>query len=548
MSMGASVFGSVGARASLAAMLLLAAPALAADPHASAGPHAHTPAPLFPLVGGRGQALPSVLRHPPPSNPHGEITIACERCHTPEGWTPLRDPLPFDHSEETRFTMTGRHVQAACRSCHLDLRFDRPDLLPDDCASCHLDVHRGQLGDDCRQCHTTQDFQLVRGVEIHARTAFPLTGSHLQIACESCHADDLDGAFAPLDPACFACHADDYERTANSLVDHPAAGFPTDCAACHTTLGFGSAVAFDHAAASGGFSLLGAHSRIECTACHNPGDLALLFQPASQDDCFACHAGDYERTANSPVDHVAAGFPTDCRQCHTLETWEGATVDHVAVSGGFPLVGAHLALACDACHSAPDFSVPGAPASPDDCVACHADDHQAAHPGFPTTCLDCHTTTAFQPATFDHVAVSGGFDLVGAHLALDCSACHVGPDFEPIWVPAGPNDCYTCHTDDYEAEHAGSGFPTTCLDCHTTDTWAGATFDHSAFFPIYSGEHEGEWADCQTCHTQPGNFGVFTCLTCHEHRQSEMDDKHDDVGGYVYESNACYSCHPDGEE
>jgi hypothetical protein len=27
-----------------------------------------------------------------------------------------------------------------------------------------------------------------------------------------------------------------------------------------------------------------------------------------------------------------------------------------------------------------------------------------------------------------------------------------------------------------------------------------------------------------------------------------MDDEHDDVGGYVYESTACYTCHPDGEE
>jgi hypothetical protein len=27
-----------------------------------------------------------------------------------------------------------------------------------------------------------------------------------------------------------------------------------------------------------------------------------------------------------------------------------------------------------------------------------------------------------------------------------------------------------------------------------------------------------------------------------------MDDKHDDVGGYRYDSNACFACHPDGRE
>ena len=47
---------------------------------------------------------------------------------------------------------------------------------------------------------------------------------------------------------------------------------------------------------------------------------------------------------------------------------------------------------------------------------------------------------------------------------------------------------------------------------------------------------------------QPASFEVFTCLTCHEHRRSEMDDEHDEVRGYVYESTACYSCHPDGED
>ena len=71
--------------------------------------------------------------------------------------------------------------------------------------------------------------------------------------------------------------------------------------------------------------------------------------------------------------------------------------------------------------------------------------------------------------------------------------------------------------------------------------------DHPQF-PIFSGRHAGEWDTCQTCHTQPASFEVFTCLTCHEHRRSEMDDEHDEVRGYVYESTACYSCHPDGED
>src|SRR5690606_15143164 len=127
-------------------------------------------------------------RKPGASHPHGDIAFPCEACHTPNAWTPLHDPLLFDHSEETRFVMTGKHEQLACASCHLDLRFDQPNFTADECASCHLDVHRGQLGDACQDCHNTQNFHLLNGQLIHAQTAFPLTGAHLQITCESCHA------------------------------------------------------------------------------------------------------------------------------------------------------------------------------------------------------------------------------------------------------------------------------------------------------------------------------------------------------------------------
>jgi hypothetical protein len=44
----------------------------------------------------------------------------------------------------------------------------------------------------------------------------------------------------------------------------------------------------------------------------------------------------------------------------------------------------------------------------------------------------------------------------------------------------------------------------------------------------------------------PGNFKHFNCLGCHEHSMSRMNGAHDDVRGYVYDSNACYNCHPTG--
>jgi hypothetical protein len=568
-------------------------------------------------LGGNGLALGD--------SPHGEISVACEACHTPTAWRPVRDTLLFSHSRQTDFPLTGRHEQVACQSCHLGLRFDEPEAFADDCQTCHLDVHRGNLGDDCARCHSTQDFRLTRGAEVHAQTAFPLTGAHLQVTCESCHAADQAGLFTALDPDCYACHAPDYAATAGATnaqggsFDHVAAGFPTDCAQCHTTLSFGGA-RFDHAAQTG-FNLIGAHAVADCAGCHTSPGLGLVFDAASEQDCIACHQADYQRAA--PLDHVAFALPTDCDQCHGLVTFEGARFDHAAQAGfalvgahmaapctschasgsfeplfdaagpddcqtcheadyarahadsafpttcqqchgttawegaafdhaaqtGFPLVGIHVSQPCTACHVDGSFEPLFTPAGADDCVECHQQDYAAGHPAgnFPTTCADCHQPTAtWEGATFDHQKQTG-FPLVGVHMSQPCTACHASGTFEPLFDPAGAQDCYACHADDYAAEHVGTGFPTTCTTCHALNSWQGATVDHPQF-PIYSGRHEGEWSSCQTCHTAPGSFEVFSCITCHEHNRAEMVDEHEDVGGFVYESTACYSCHPDGED
>jgi len=40
---------------------------------------------------------------------------------------------------------------------------------------------------------------------------------------------------------------------------------------------------------------------------------------------------------------------------------------------------------------------------------------------------------------------------------------------------------------------------------------------------------------------------VFDCLSCHPHDdKATTDSQHQGRNGYVYESNACYDCHPRG--
>jgi hypothetical protein len=106
-----------------------------------------------------------------------------------------------------------------------------------------------------------------------------------------------------------------------------------------------------------------------------------------------------------------------------------------------------------------------------------------------------------------------------------------------------------CHLDDYQGandpDHVAAGFPTDCQLCHNAadSGWDQGQFDH-IWFPIASGQHSG--FECSDCHPNPSNFAVFTCTTsCHP--RSETDDEHNEVPGYVYDSQACLSCHPDGE-
>jgi hypothetical protein len=188
---------------------------------------------------------------------------------------------------------------------------------------------------------------------------------------------------------------------------------------------------------------------------------------------------------------------------------------------------------------------------PTDCYACHRPAYDATRQpphsssGIGTSCANCHTTTTWPGGTYDHSVTT--FPLTGAHRTTPCQGCHADGVYR-----GKPSACLSCHQSDYDAttnpNHRAASFPTTCASCHTTTVWTGATFNHDGqYFPIYSGKHRGKWTSCAQCHTTPNNFQNFTCLTCHEHNKTKMDDEHRGRAGYRYESAACYSCHPRGD-
>jgi hypothetical protein len=233
-----------------------------------------------------------------------------------------------------------------------------------------------------------------------------------------------------------------------------------------------------------------------------------------------------------------------CYSCHPTGDGEGAFNHSLS---NFPLTGAHTTVTCSQCHSS------GYAGTTTVCYDCHQSNYNtASNPNhqslsISTDCSSCHSTNAdWKPATF--AIHNNYYAIVGAHTAIanDCNACHNGN------YNNAPNTCYGCHQDRYNAttnpNHQSAGFPTECTDCHSQNAWEPSTFNHdNQFFPIYSGKHREKWDACSDCHTNSSNFSVFSCITCHEHNQSEMNDKHSEVSGYEYNSDACFDCHPRGD-
>ncbi|HSW55501.1 MAG TPA: hypothetical protein VLH59_10440 [Ignavibacteriaceae bacterium] len=312
--------------------------------------------------------------------------------------------------------------------------------------------------------------------------------------------------------------------------------FDFDCELCHRSDDWKvdlNKVQFDHSITK--FELAGQHKAADCRSCH----ISLEFSKVSS-DCISCHTDLHQGTVGK-----------DCSKCHTSKTWMVEDINGLHQKGRFPLVGNHLTADCQQCH-ARYVDLYFEPLSTD-CYSCHADNYNSAQnpnhvsAGFSTNCKDCHAITASE-WTASNIA-HDFFSLVGGHELSNCFACHEqGGNFTGL-----STECVSCHLDTYNAttnpNHTAAGFPTDCIQCHTIYSWSPATFDHDGlYFPIYSGEHAGEWNECADCHDVPGNYSVFTCISCHEHNQQEMNDKHQGVQGYVYESNACLSCHPDGSK
>lgn len=223
----------------------------------------------------------------------GTLGKECERCHSPTGRS------LFDHNDPSapgRFRLEGAHAQVRCKACHPTERFA---ATPRTCDACHgePDVHKGELGTRCADCHDTVAWSRVRTG--HVRGDLRFGGAHDRVRCVACHPGGLRRA--GTGELCIACHRRDD-------VHHGSLG--PRCGECHGQESFsGGSVRFFHERV--GCALRGVHRTLPCVDCHVGGNFAALSTA-----CVSCHRADAVRAMSdkmAPAGH--AGFTT-CAGCH----------------------------------------------------------------------------------------------------------------------------------------------------------------------------------------------------------------------------------------
>jgi hypothetical protein len=314
------------------------------------------------------------------------------------------------------------------------------------------DYPHGAFQGDCSECHGAEAWKpvLPTARQRHARSGFPLEGAHAAAECRACHAT-LD--FSQSNRMCASCHEDPHRGELG-----------IDCSRCHGARSFLDPAVLRRMHQLSNFPLTGAHAALDCEGCHRPAASGHLQFVATRAECQACHI-DLARSVRSP-DH--SGFPAECSQCHSTLGWDRGRFDHAATA--FPLTGAHVATACNACHG--DGVYAGKSTA---CVSCHRADYdgttQPAHAaaGFPTECASCHGTTAWAGATFDH---DGPWFPIYSGKHRDkwdaCSDCHtVATNYSNF-------TCFSCHphsdrakTDDQHNGRTGYVYDShACYSCH----------------------------------------------------------------------------------
>jgi len=359
--------------------------------------------------------------------PHeGKLGRDCAACHDVGAWR----HVTYNH-DKTKFPLHQKHADVPCVACHFGNRYKD---TPIQCVSCHApdDVHHGERGPKCGDCHNESSWKTQKFDHLK-ETGYALLGVHDHIACNDCHRSGNLKEKIPKD--CFGCHQGQ---------DSHAGRLGKGCDKCHGNEKWKPST-FDHTRDTK-WPLVGRHEKVDCHACHT----APTATQKLKTECVACHRSS---------DVHAGKLGNDCAQCHTPEGWRaGVSFDHDLTS--FPLVGLHVAVPCEQCHTTRKYHDVG-----HTCIDCHKkDDFHKGSLG--KDCAKCHSPNGWRIWEFDH-GKETGFALTGAHAKLNCSDCHRQPADQVKLHP----DCVSCHAED--DVHLGQYGPQ-CQHCHSTVTFKGA--------------------------------------------------------------------------
>ncbi len=244
--------------------------------------------------------------------------------------------------------------------------------------------------------------------------------------------------------------------------------------------------------------------------------------------CKTCH--------QRPAGKLHENNNQECSQCHSIDRWRPATLDHARYFG---------------------FDNEHKP----DCATCHQNNNYKEY-----TCYGCHGHSP-EKIQKEHLKA-------GIYSYKNCLLCHISGDKEeakgilqsiksqhtsgnivsgkdygqltaynkgPHNLSKGQNmnNCIACHQSPFDRLHQNNNQE--CSQCHSGDRWHPATLDHTQFFR-FDGNHSSE---CQSCH-RDNNYREYTCYGCHEHSPGKIEKKHRKEGISNYQD--CAACHPSGNE
>jgi hypothetical protein len=405
------------------------------------------------------------------------------------------------------------------------------------CLTCHIEIknqissghgfHFVNASTSCITCHTEHnglDAKITKFDESqfdHSTTGFVLAGKHSAIRCEQCHNPkninngDVGGilashphkTFLGLNPQCVSCHPDRHNGTVN-----------TQCQTCHGVNSWSPATTFDHARTK--FALVGKHSQIACSKCHEglakmASVASVLFSAKAYQDCTPCHASPHGRKFSDKT----------CRSCHTAESWSTVvSFNHATTS--FPLDGKHATVQCEKCHTEMKARKNGvvsfATKKFEDCTPCHSGPHNPKFSG--RACKSCHTAKAWKTLIaerFDHSLTN--YDLEGKHALVKCEQCHQdsrGTEFARRFLLPYQH-CTSCHADYHDGQFK-ERYSNNCAECHTVGGFKPSTFSikrHDQTLFTLIGAHIA--VPCDVCHKGAGtksqvfHFANFRCEACH---------------------------------